>query len=75
LKNLSIFNYNNYFVVSVKGIGQSQHAGIISAIANQANKLNPDTDEVPVICIETENSKLLIRNEDQVVLGIYKAKH
>ncbi|XP_012557815.1 ragulator complex protein LAMTOR5 isoform X1 [Hydra vulgaris] len=56
------------------GIATHRHAGLVSAIANQASKIFPSLNEVPIICIEGEKTNLLIRSEDKMVLGIFKTK-
>lgn len=60
-------------VLKEKGSGNLQ-AGAVSTIALQASKLFPDLDESPVVCVEGEKRSLLIRNEDKIVLGVYKDK-
>ncbi|XP_057296355.1 ragulator complex protein LAMTOR5 homolog isoform X2 [Hydractinia symbiolongicarpus] len=60
--------------LAAKGIADTSTAGAISSIALQASKLFPNLNETPVISIEGESSDLLIRQEDKIVLGIYKSR-
>ncbi|XP_046839487.1 ragulator complex protein LAMTOR5 homolog [Xenia sp. Carnegie-2017] len=58
--------------LAVEGSASEVHAGIISGIAQEAEKLYPDIDESPVIVLESDTCNLLIRSYENATTGIYK---
>ncbi|XP_066925773.1 ragulator complex protein LAMTOR5 homolog [Clytia hemisphaerica] len=65
----------NGLMLAVRGVATSEHAGAVSSIASQASKLFPaNSEDSPIICLESDKSNLLIRKQDKVVVGIFKNK-
>ncbi|CAH3112757.1 ragulator complex protein LAMTOR5 homolog [Pocillopora verrucosa] len=56
--------------LSAKGTANPIHAGLISSLAEDAKKLDPNT--TPVICLESDACNLLVRSEGDVTVAIHK---
>ncbi|CAM1328971.1 Uncharacterised protein g9892 [Pycnogonum litorale] len=55
------------------GVVNSQASGAISVLAKHAALLEPMSTKSPVICIEMDKSCVLIKNEGDVTVGIFKS--
>jgi hypothetical protein len=61
------------YFLQAKGIANPNSAGFISAIATHARSLHDDPNiQVPIIKIETEKSTILIRNDGNHTLAVFK---
>ncbi|KAL4227165.1 hypothetical protein ACF0H5_015138 [Mactra antiquata] len=60
------------FCLGAKGVANRESSGHIANIADSASKLNPSLPN-PVISIEGEGGSILIKKEDNITMGIYKA--
>jgi len=57
------------------GAGNKTTAGLISSIAGQANRLTagaPIDSNSPVVCVETENTLLLIKSDANITTAVFK---
>jgi len=77
-ETLSKPKVKGYMCIDEKGLclhssGISENlSGIFSSIANSARRL--DNDDEPVIELETDRGKILIKGKESVVTAIYKLK-
>ncbi|XP_071452147.1 ragulator complex protein LAMTOR5 [Hetaerina americana] len=57
--------------LGAKGHASNESAGIITAIADQAAKLEPNS-KPPVVLLESETKQCFIQKADSVTAAIYK---
>ncbi|XP_019881177.1 ragulator complex protein LAMTOR5-like [Aethina tumida] len=57
--------------LGAQGKASTDSSGIISAIAEQAAKLEP-RNVMPIICLENDNRQIIIRRHGVVTCAIYK---
>lgn len=57
--------------LSAKGTASPESAGLISALAQQAAQLLPDSTP-PVICIESDKGNVMIKTHENVTMAIHK---
>ncbi|XP_033745868.1 ragulator complex protein LAMTOR5 homolog [Pecten maximus] len=58
--------------LSSKGIAKMEAAGQLASLARQAQQLHP-LNPGPVIAIEAEGGTVLIKNESDVTMAVYKS--
>lgn len=61
-------------ILKQEGNISTAEAGAISSIAMQASKLFPDLKQAPVISLEGTRKNCMIRQENKIVLGVFKDK-
>eukprot|EP00794_Sanderia_malayensis_P006209 gene6209-6924_t len=60
--------------LTAKGVSQTKDAGPISALIEEAALLYPDIDKNPVITLEGDQSTVLIKAQNKIVLSVSKVK-
>ncbi|KAK2175994.1 hypothetical protein NP493_693g00024 [Ridgeia piscesae] len=58
--------------LAAKGVGERASSGLFSSIAQQAAQLHPDSKTSPVVCLETDQSMILLKNHNSVTTAIHK---
>ncbi|XP_018326485.1 ragulator complex protein LAMTOR5 homolog [Agrilus planipennis] len=66
-----IFSDKQGLCIGVKGKASAESAGIMSAIANQVAKLEPD-NKSPIIVYENDNQSCIIQQQGDITAAIYK---
>ncbi|KAI0240148.1 Ragulator complex protein LAMTOR5 [Lamellibrachia satsuma] len=59
--------------LAAKGVGERTAAGLFSSVTQQAGQLHPDIKTSPVVCLETDQSMILLKNHSSVTTAIHKA--
>jgi len=60
----------NGLCLTGSGDVNERSSGLLNAIAQLANKL--DSNNSPVICIDSDKRKILIKSKDSITTAIYK---
>ncbi|KAL1494505.1 hypothetical protein ABEB36_010092 [Hypothenemus hampei] len=66
-----LFADQNGLCIGAKGKASNESAGLITAIANQAAKLEPQ-NKAPIITLENDNQTCLIKKAGAITGAIYK---
>ncbi|XP_013395099.1 ragulator complex protein LAMTOR5 homolog [Lingula anatina] len=59
--------------LGARGTGERQTCGLITSLAETAQKLHPDESSSPVISIETDNMQILIKSKEGITTAVYKS--
>ncbi|EDO45318.1 predicted protein [Nematostella vectensis] len=55
-----------------KGTANPATAGFVQNLAESARKLYPDSEQQPVICLESDACNLLIKSQNKVTIAVHK---